>query len=174
MLLRKGLGLKWGGLQAIASVLGRMDVLVQAGVSALKGLPPHQIAKFSWKSQPQKGCPTKPLKETCPDKRNATGAEDYLGLPVDSTLAEERALRAWAFRGIALCLFTLVAVWIAHSLSGSPSNWCPFTVSFLGGGFPKMDDRETGTLIPSSLLEDLVVLEFSIATSLTRRFFGIE
>ena len=44
--------------------------------------------------------------------------------------------------------------------TGSPSNWCPFTVSFLGeGSLTRIDYRKRiGTLILTALLEDLVHL----------------
>ena len=45
----------------------------------------------------------------------------------------------------------------------SPSNWCPFTVSFLGEGSPtKISYGKKGTLILTSLLEDLEGVRFKI------------
>ena len=54
----------------------------------------------------------------------------------------------------------------------SPGNWCPFTVSFLGGGEPptKIDYRKKGTLILTSLLEDLVGIGKFVSES--ERIFG--
>ena len=48
-------------------------------------------------------------------------------------------------------------VLLNESSSRSPSNWCPFTVSFFWEGSPtKIDYRQKGTLSLTSLLEDLV------------------
>ena len=53
-------------------------------------------------------------------------------------------------------------------LLGPPAR-CPFTVSFLGEGFPtKVDYRKQGALILTSLLEDLAVHLETLVDSVVR------
>ena len=81
----------------------------------------------------------------------------------------ERRRTGWKQRGACSASSTVIwtsggrlpkksagAVWLLYSL-GPPAR-CPFTVSFLGEGSPKIDHRKKGTVIVTSLLDDLIAI----------------